>query len=228
MQFLDYSCIAFWDGGANEPWDLFLVPVKSVEELACKSGRLSFKRLTTDQTIPSKVYVHFYFLLKEFPIPFQWQIKWTDKNEMFVLLMLLWKLFLNCLSDCCLLLWFTFWSLNCDAISRVLCMLEVKSILGCTNSLLIFKIEFCFVMHGKIYKPEGATCGETQCVPAVLKHFLLSFTGPICEECDFLEGNETRILPWPYILFGLCQVCYPWMYLLSSTVVEVAWMRPGY
>lgn len=52
------------------------------------------------------------------------------------------------------------------------------------------------------------------------KHFLLcTSTGPICEECDFLEGNETRILPWTYILLGLCKVCYPWIYLLSSIVV---------
>lgn len=46
-------------------------------------------------------------------------------------------------------------------------------------------------------------------VPTVQKRFLLfAFPGPICEECDFLEGNETRILPWAYILFGLCKVRY--------------------
>lgn len=56
----------------------------------------------------------------------------------------------------------------------------------------------------------------------------VTFTGPICEECDFLEGNETRILPRTYILFGLCKVCYPWIYLLSSVVVKVACLQLGY
>lgn len=136
---------------------------------------LLFEEWNTGQTIPSKVYLHFYLKSRKFWIPFKLQIGFTNKNYMYALLMLLWQLLLDFSSACCILLFVSFRSLNCDDLKIVIYTIAKSLTLVCTNCLVILKKTFKCIVRFYLNKnrnknKKSTMLGKAQCVPAVLKH----------------------------------------------------------